>query len=132
MHFQPFAETRFVTDQSSQSGPQRIRQRVGKGGEQHPGIGIGTGQKDGPVQGDDGLARACRSGDPRGSALVPFDPLALRRMEENRPFLPGIIQGACQFLDIIHDPEATLCIGVLKRIGSGGYGLRGWRLPAGS
>ena len=68
MHFQPFAETRFVTDQSSQSSPQRIRQRVGKGGEQYPGIGIGTGQKDGPVQGDDGLARTCRSG-PRAGPL---------------------------------------------------------------
>jgi hypothetical protein len=80
--FQPFAEPRFVADQSYQSGPQRSCQCVGKGGEQHPGIGMGTGQKDGTVQGHDGLARACRSGYPRGSAIVPFAPLALPMLQD--------------------------------------------------
>src|SRR2546427_7730264 len=58
VYFQPFANAWFVTDQASQFGSQGIRQGIGKGAEQHPGIGIGTGQKDGPVQGDDGLAGA--------------------------------------------------------------------------
>ena len=52
--FQPIAEPWFVTDQASQASPQRIRQRVGHGGEQHPGIGVRTGQEHGPVQGHKG------------------------------------------------------------------------------
>ena len=60
---------------------------------------------------------------------TPLPPTALRRVEKDNPFLPGIVQGACQFLDIGHDPEAALGIRVLERIGD--RGLQGWRLAAG-
>src|SRR5712691_7108864 len=71
VYFQSLTETRFVTDQASQSGSQGMRQGIGKSGEQHPGIGVGTGQKDGPMQGHDGLAGASRTSNPCGAAIVP-------------------------------------------------------------
>ena len=131
VHFQPLANTRLVADQASEFGSQSMRQGVGKGGEQHPGIGVSTGQKDGPVQGHDSLAGAGRPRYPCGAAIVPFHPLALRRMQEDGPFLPGIGEGAFQFCDIVHHAEAALGIGVVERIGAGGHGLRDLRLATG-
>ena len=51
-------------------------------------------------------------------------------MQEDGPFLPGIGEGAFQFFNIVHHPEAALGIGVLERIGARGCGLRDWRLAA--
>src|SRR5947208_5151115 len=94
VHFQPLAKTRFITDQASEFCPQGMCQGIGKSGEQHPGIEVGTSQKDGTVQSHDGLARARRTRHSCGSTIVPFYPLALRWMEKDGPFLPGICQRA--------------------------------------
>jgi hypothetical protein len=50
-------------------GGVKVAEQTDQGGEQHPGIGMGPGQKDGPVQGGDGLARACGFGDTRAGPL---------------------------------------------------------------
>ena len=128
VHFQPLADARFITDQASEFGSQGIRQGIGKGAKQHPGIGVSTGQKDSPVQGHDSLASAGRTRHPCGSAIVSFHDLALRRMEKDSPFLPGIGEGAFQFVDIMHHPEAALGIGVIERISTHGRGWRDLRL----
>ncbi len=70
------------------------------------------------MQGDDGLSRARRTGNPRGTAVIPLHQLPLGRMEKDRPLLPGIVQGALQFLDVVHHPETPLGIGMGKGIGN--------------
>ena len=93
MHFQAFTKPRFVADQASQFRSQRIRQRIGEGGQQHPGIRIGPGQVDRPMQGNDRFAGAGRTGNPRRSVVISLDDLPLLGMEKDGPFLPGIFQG---------------------------------------
>ncbi len=106
---------RFSVDQASDFGAQGVGQGVGKGGEKHPSIGVGPGQKNSPVQGNDGFSRACRARYPCGAAVFPLHPLPLLRMEEDSPFLPGIGQGAFQLFNIVDDPEPALGIGMVER-----------------
>ena len=70
MHFQAFAESRLVTDQSFQFRSQSIRQNVGECCQQHPGIGICPCEEYGPVERNDGLPRARRTGNPSGAAII--------------------------------------------------------------
>ena len=130
MHLQTFAKTRFVADQSPEFRSECIRQGVGKSGEQHSGIGVGAGQKDSPVQGDDRLTCTCRARNPCRAAVILLDQLPLGRMEKDGPLLPRIFEGAFQFFHIVHHAEPALCIGMIKRIGTGGHRLSDLRRNA--
>lgn len=60
-----------------------------------------------------------------------LDQLALRRMEEHRPLVPRVFQGAGQFVHIGHDPEAALCVRVLEWISPFACNIRQRRCTAG-
>jgi hypothetical protein len=70
------------------------------------------------MQCDDGLARARRTRHAPWAAVVPFNQNALRRMKENRPLVPGVVERALQFLDIGHHAETALGVGMRERISS--------------
>ena len=117
VNINPFREARFIAQQSLQLGLQRIRQRVGERRQQDAGVGVRARQIGGPMQRNDGLARACRAGDTRRAGIVAFHPLALLGVQEDCPLLPGEIEGAFQFLHIRHDAEPPLGIGMIEGIG---------------
>lgn len=50
MHFHPFAQSRLVANEMTELRSQRIRQTVGKGSKQNPGIRVVTCQKDRPCR----------------------------------------------------------------------------------
>ena len=52
-----------------------------------------------------------------GPAEVPLDQLPLRGVEEHRPALPRVLQGAGQLLHTGHDAEAAPRIGVVEGVG---------------
>ena len=107
---------RSVLNSESSFRAQRIGQGIGERGQQHTGLGMAAGEEYRPVQRNDGLARARRTGHPRRAAVVPLHPLALRRVEKDRPLLPGILQGALQFLDTVYNSEPALRIGMCERV----------------
>ena len=85
-----------------------------------------------PVEGHDGLAGAGRPRDAGGAVVVALDELPLGRMQEDRPLLPGIVEGPLEGLDVGHHPEAPLGVGVRERIvGGGGRRGQGGSAPGG-
>ena len=66
----------------------------------------------------DGLARAGRARDARRAVVLPFDELALGRVQEDGPLLPGIVQRPLQRLQVRHHPEAALRVRMRERIGA--------------
>jgi hypothetical protein len=52
-------------------------------------------------------------------------------MKEDRPFVPGVVERALQFLHVGHHAEAALGVGMRERIGSNGYRLGDLRRDAG-
>ena len=123
MNLKPFPKPRFVADEPPEFRPQRIRQRVGKSRQQHPGVRIRPSQEDRAMQRNDGLAGTGRTRHPRWTAVIALNQSALRRMKEDRPFVPGIVERALQFLDVGHHAEAALGVGMRERIGPNGYRL---------
>ena len=99
MDFEPLGEARLVADQQPQFRFEGVRQRLGEGGQQHPGVRVGASQIDRPVQRDDGLPVPAEP-TPEPGRVVSFDRLALGRVEEDRPLVPGIVQRALQLLDV--------------------------------
>ena len=69
-----------------------------------------------PVQRHDRLARARRARNPRRAVEIALDQLSLRRMEKDRPFVPGIIQRLLQFVDVVYYSETTLRIRMGERV----------------
>jgi hypothetical protein len=57
--------------------------------------------------------------------------LPLLGMQEDGPFVPRIIEGPRQFLDVGHDPKPALGIGMSERIGNCGRRLRHARAATG-
>src|SRR5665213_18869 len=132
MDLKPFSQPRFIADQTPEFRPQRIRQRAGKRRQQYPRIRIGPRQEDRSMQRNDGLARTCRSGHPRRTAVVAIHQGALRRVQENCPLVPGIVERALQFPDVGHHAKAALCVGMCERIGPNRDRLHGlWRYARG-
>ena len=78
------------------------------------------------MESHNGLAGAGRTRYPRRSCVVLLHDMLLRRMEEDRPLLPWIIEGALQFCDIVHYTETALSVGMLKGVVCGN-GLSGPR-----
>ena len=103
---------------------ERVGQGVGKGGQEDAGLGVGTGQKDSAVQGDDGFAGARRTGDACGTVILLLDPLALLGVEKDGSLFPREVESALQLLDVGHHAETALRVGVIKRIRVRGDGLR--------
>ena len=66
----------------------------------------------------DGLAGAGRARDTRRAVVLPFDELPLGRVQEDGPFLPGIVQRPLQGLHVRHHAEAALRVRVRERIGA--------------
>ena len=83
------------------------------------------------MEGDDRLAGAGRTGHAGGAAVIALDRLALRRMQEDGPFLPRVVQGTRQFVAIVDEAEAALRIRMGKGIGALGCGRSGRRGDAG-
>jgi hypothetical protein len=83
------------------------------------------------MQRDDGLAGAGRAGDSRRPGIAALDQLPLRRVEEDRPFLPRIVECALQLLEIGHDAEAALRVGMGEGIGARGRGDGGFERTRG-
>ena len=40
-------------------------------------------------------------------------------MQEDHPFLPGVVEGAFQLFDVVHDAEAAAGVRMLERVGLG-------------
>jgi hypothetical protein len=119
MNVDTFRKAWFVIQQPPQLGVQGAGQRVGEGRQQHPGIGMRAREKRRPMQGDDGLARSRRAGNPRRPGVVALDPLPLFGVQKDRPLFPRVIESALQFLDVAHDAEAALRVRMVE--GVGGY-----------
>src|SRR4051794_7526959 len=68
---------------------------------------------------DDRLARPCRPGNPCRSSVVTLHQLALGWVQEDRPFIPWVIQGSFELFHITHDTEAALSVGVGERVDPG-------------
>src|SRR5438105_1980480 len=83
------------------------------------------------MESDDRLSCSCRSGYTRGSAVVSFNQLALRRMQKYRPLLPRKFESSLQFIGILENAESALCVGMGKRAGSNGDGFCNFRCSAG-
>lgn len=113
-----------LTDQMAELGPQRVRQHVREGREQHPRFGMGPCERCRPMQRQHGLAGASRARHAGRAIEGSLDQLPLLRVQEDRPSLPRRIQGALQLLDVGHDAEAALCIGVIEGVGAHGRRLR--------
>jgi len=79
-------------------------------------------QRDGAVKRDDRLAGAGGTRYPRRAAVGALDQAALRRVQEDRPFLPRIVQRPFQFLEIGQNAEPALRIGMLEPLG-----VNSWR-----
>lgn len=78
-----------------------------------------AGEEHRTVQRDDGLPGSSRAADPRRSREVALHPLALGRMEEDGPLVPGVFQGALKLIQIAHEAEAPLGVRVGERIETG-------------
>jgi hypothetical protein len=98
-----------------------VLQRVGQGGRRRwsaararrgcrgPGARRGAGRR---------WSCRCRpSPRPRRAAVVALDELALRRVQEDRPLLPRVLERALQLLDVGEHAEAALGVRVLERVG---------------
>src|ERR1700688_4917677 len=83
------------------------------------------------MQRDDGFPRTGRTRHPSWTAVIALDQSTLRWMKENRPFVPGVVERALQLFYIGHHAEAALGVGMRKRIGANGYGLRDFWCDAG-
>lgn len=92
------------------------------GRQQDAGPGVGAGEADGAVEGDDGLAGAGASGDASGAGEVVIDEGSLRGVEPDRPFLPRRVEGAGELVGIDEQTEAALGVGVGERVGRQGRG----------
>src|SRR3546814_20185374 len=68
------------------------------------------------MQGHHRLARTSRSGDTGRAVVITLHHLALRRMQEYRPFVPREVQRPLQLLDIGHDPETALSVRVFEGV----------------
>jgi hypothetical protein len=64
-----------------------------------------------------------RAGPPNG-----LDQLALRGVQKHGPALERVLQRLAQLVEVGHDPEPALGVGVLERVLVGGPGLSDpWR-----
>src|ERR1019366_2033132 len=127
MSLKPFPKPRFVADEPPELRPQHVRQRFRMSRKQHPGVRIGPDKEEGAMQRNDGLARAGRAGHPRRAAVIALNQGALRRMKKDRPFVPGVVERALQFLYVGHYAGAALSVGMRERIGSRDHRLGGLR-----
>ena len=94
---------------------QCVRQRIGEGREQHAGVGRLPKVMHGAMERDHGLAGAGRAGDPYRARKAALDDVPLRRMQENRPFLPRVIERGLEFLYVLDHAEAAQCIRMSER-----------------
>ena len=106
---------RLVVDQRTQFGAQRVRQRFGKRGEENASAEVPACEERRAMQSHNRLARAGRSGHARGSGIIAFHTLALRRVQEQGPLFPWIFERTFQFLPIAHGAEAAQRV----RVGEG-------------
>ena len=56
---------------------------------------------------DHGLAGARRAGDTRRTGKAALDDVALRGMQEHRPFLPRVLERGFEFRHVVDHAEAT-------------------------
>jgi hypothetical protein len=78
---------------------------------------VSPGQSNRPVQRHDRLACAGTAAYPGRPAVVAVDQPPLRRMQEDRPLVPRVIEGSFEFLDIGQHLEPALRVGMGERIG---------------
>jgi len=83
------------------------------------------------VEGDHRFARTRRARDASRPAEAALDQRPLRRVQEDCPPLPWILERARQLIDVGHDAEAALRVWVLERISRRGRRLRLLRCTAG-
>jgi hypothetical protein len=105
-----------VTGQGPQPDAQRVCERLREGRQQHPCLRVSPGQVNRPVQCHDRFAGARTAAYPGGSVVVAVDEPTLRRMQEDRPFIPRIIERTLQFLDVGDHPEPALRVGMIERV----------------
>ena len=132
VHLQPLGDAGLVVDQAPEPHAQRVRQRVGEGGEEDAGIGMRAGEMNGAVERHDGLSGAGRAGDAGRAAVCVLHDSALRRMQEDRPLLPRELERALQLVGVLDQAEPALSVGVSERIRVGGRGSRPVRHATGS
>ena len=111
---------------SSSRFRERRRERVRVGRQQDARIGVRAREEHGAVDRDDRLARARRARHASRPTVVALDDLALRRMEEDDPALPRVVERPLELLDFRHDAEPPLGVGMLVGIDV----VSGDRIPA--
>ena len=76
--------------------------------------GLAPGKEDCAMERHDCLSCSRRPRNAGGAVVAALNQLTLRRVEEDRPFLPWIVEGARKFFEIAHHPETVLSIGVIE------------------
>ena len=131
MHLQALGDARLVVDQAPELHAERIRERIRESGKKDSGVGIRAGKMNGTVKRDDGLPGAGRSRDTSRAAVSALHNPTLCRMQEDGPLFPRIFECLFQFLRILHEAEAALCLRVGERVSVGGCVHRPIRRAAG-
>jgi hypothetical protein len=105
-----------VPDQLPQPRPQCVRQRLRERREQHPRIRVRPSQMHRSVERHDRLPRAGRPGHARRPAVPALHRLALRRMQEDRPLVPRVLERPLQLLAARHRAEPPPRVRMLERV----------------
>jgi hypothetical protein len=78
---------------------------------------VSPGQGNRPVQRHDCLAGARTAAYPGGSVVIALDESPLRRVQEDRPFVPRVVERPFEFLEVRQHAEPALRVGMGERIG---------------
>ena len=69
----------------------------------------------GAMERDHGFAGSGRAGNARRAGKAALDDLALRGVQENRPFLPRVIERGLKFGDVLDHTEPAQRVGMRER-----------------
>jgi hypothetical protein len=72
------------------------------------------------MEGNDGFPSSGRTGDTGGAVIVALHERALRRVKEDGPYFPRIIESAFKLLDVAHDAEAAFRVGMFEWVSASG------------
>ena len=105
-----------TTEEPSELDAERGREGVAERGEEDASPGMRAREVDRAVQRDDGLPGAGGPGDAGRTVVATLDDGPLGRVEEDRPLLPRVVEGALQLVGVLHEPEPPLSVGVVEGI----------------
>ena len=120
VNFDTLGEAGLITSERAQFKGESVGQGIGESGKQNTGIWIDASEDGGAVQRNDGFASSGRTDDAGRAIIVALNDRALRRMKENGPRFPRIIESAFEFLRAADGAEPSLRVGMFEGVGIGG------------